>query len=65
MTSSDPRSVLGTLRARIATLERGSGTAPAPVAYLPFGLSAIDRLLPGRGLQLGALHEVAPAQAAI
>src|SRR3546814_12396819 len=56
MTERGPRPHLTTLRARIARIEgaerRSSGT-------LPFGLDAIDRRLPGGGLALGALHEVA------
>ena len=56
MTDIGPRPHLTTLRDRIARIEgaerRSSGT-------LPFGLDAIDRRLPGGGLALGALHEVA------
>lgn len=48
--------VLAELRARIERVERSS-RAPRPV--LPFGIAALDRHLPGGGLQLGALHEVA------
>lgn len=32
--------------------------ASVPRAHHPFGIPAIDRHLPGRGLQLGAVHEV-------
>jgi len=46
---------LGALRQRLALIERGGrGETPA----LPFGVAAIDRLLPGGGLARGALHEV-------
>ena len=44
------------LRERIRRLE---GAAGRRRLVLPFGLKAIDRLLPGGGLALGALHEVA------
>ncbi|GAB1361382.1 ImuA family protein [Rhodobacter sp.] len=44
------------LRARIARLE-GDGVAARKV--LPFGISSLDRRLPGGGLPLGCLHEVA------
>ena len=44
------------LRERVARLEG----ATAPVReVLPFGVAAIDRVLPGGGLALGSLHEVA------
>lgn len=60
--------LIGGLRARIGTLERtarpghhaidalGQATGPAT---LPFGVAALDRALPGGGLVLGRLHEVA------
>src|ERR1700694_1891135 len=44
------------LRERIRRLE---GAAGRRRSVLPFGLKAIDRHLPGGGLALGALHEVA------
>lgn len=44
------------LRARI---ERLQGGRAAGRSTLPFGLPAIDSVLPGGGLVLGALHEVA------
>jgi protein ImuA len=44
------------LRHRIRHMERGDRTAH-PV--LPFGLPVVDEHLPGGGLALGALHEVA------
>ncbi len=57
--------LIGGLRARIGTLERAGhhaidapGRAVGP-ACLPFGVAALDRALPGGGLVLGRLHEVA------
>jgi protein ImuA len=44
------------LRERIRRLE---GAAARRRLVLPFGIKAIDRHLPGGGLALGALHEVA------
>src|ERR1700712_3782489 len=44
------------LREQIQSLE---GAAPRTRAALPFGVEAIDSRLPGGGLTLGALHEVA------
>jgi protein ImuA len=44
------------LRERIRRLE---GAAGRRRLVLPFGIQAIDRHLPGGGLALGALHEVA------
>src|SRR5438876_11438109 len=43
------------LRERIGRIER-----PAAAAHgvLPFGITAIDRALPGGGLARGALHEI-------
>ncbi len=52
----DPET-LTQLRAAIARIERGC-PAHAP-ALLPFGLPFLDAALPGGGLPLGALHEVA------
>src|ERR1700689_3738640 len=46
------------LRRRVARIERSSGAAGEAVPVLPFGVAAVDRLLPGGGLALGALHEV-------
>ncbi|HXW71018.1 MAG TPA: damage-inducible protein [Methylocella sp.] len=56
MKSSISRPALEELRARIRRLEGVSGRRQA---VLPFGIEAIDRHLPGGGLALGALHEVA------
>jgi protein ImuA len=47
---------LATLRDRIRALEAGSAGA---ARTLPFGAPAIDAALPGGGLALGALHEIA------
>ena len=44
------------LRAAIEKIEAGGR---APKGFLPFGLEALDHHLPGGGLALGALHEVA------
>jgi hypothetical protein len=44
---------LTTLRDRIRQIER-----PARHGVLPFGVTAIDRALPGGGLALGAVHEI-------
>ena len=49
---------LATLRSQIAALERGS-IRHHDAATLPFGIDAIDRHLPGGGLALGAVHEIA------
>jgi protein ImuA len=47
------------LRRRVARIERSArGQAGDAVPVLPFGVAEIDRLLPGGGLALGALHEV-------
>jgi hypothetical protein len=50
------RSGIEELRERIRRLESAVGRRRL---VLPFGLKAIDRHLPGGGLALGALHEVA------
>ncbi|WGF91098.1 ImuA family protein [Marinivivus vitaminiproducens] len=47
---------LDALRARIARIESGGGHGRS---MLPFGIAEVDRRLPGGGLALGALHEVA------
>jgi protein ImuA len=56
MSASIPRPHVEELRERIRHLE---GTAGRRRLVLPFGIQAIDRHLPGGGLALGALHEVA------
>jgi protein ImuA len=50
------RSVMAELRIRIARLE---GSSAHTRASLPFGIAGMDQALPGGGLALGALHEVA------
>src|SRR5438876_651130 len=49
------RNHLAELRERIRQIERPAATAHG---VLPFGIAAIDRVLPGGGLALGALHEI-------
>jgi protein ImuA len=49
------RAHLPELRERIRRIERPT---TAIHGVLPFGIAAIDRLLPGGGLALGALHEI-------
>ena len=56
MPNSAARPVVEELRERIQRLE---GAAARRRAVLPFGIKEIDRHLPGGGLALGALHEVA------
>ncbi|MFC0683113.1 ImuA family protein [Novosphingobium clariflavum] len=56
MTSGGTRPHLSQLRARIAEIEGGERRCRT---VLPFGLGAIDERLPGGGLSLGSLHEVA------
>ncbi|RFC65845.1 ImuA family protein [Mesorhizobium denitrificans] len=56
MAMSSNRFALSELRERIARLEGGSARRRE---VLSFGVPAIDRVLPGGGLALGALHEVA------
>ncbi|GAA4503844.1 damage-inducible protein [Gluconacetobacter aggeris] len=56
MPAPEPRSALEVLREQISRLEGGAGRRRA---VLPFGLEEIDSRLPGGGLTLGALHEVA------
>ena len=56
MPSHSVSPAIAELRERIAHLE-GPGGRARPV--LPFGLNEIDRRLPGGGLGLGCLHEVA------
>ncbi len=56
MSTPITRSGIEELRERIQRLE---GAADRRRLVLPFGLKAIDRHLPGGGLALGGLHEVA------
>ncbi len=48
---------LAALRARIRAIELGGEETPGTV--VPFGVAAIDAVLPGGGLVRGALHEIA------
>ena len=56
MSTSVTRPGIEELRERIRRLEGAAGRGRL---VLPFGIKAIDRHLPGGGLALGALHEVA------
>ncbi len=56
MNTCVPNAVVDTLRERIQCLD---GQARHGRTVLPFGIKAIDERLPGGGLALGALHEVA------
>ena len=58
--SGDGREGLAALRRRVEALERGGRPQRA---VLPFAVPAIDRALPGGGLALGVLHEIAGAGA--
>src|SRR5271157_6351989 len=49
------RNLILALRERIRRIERPAATTHG---VLPFGVAAIDRVLPGGGLALGALHEI-------
>ncbi|MGI4802848.1 MAG: ImuA family protein, partial [Janthinobacterium lividum] len=50
--------VIAALRTQIAAAERG-GRASGRTSVLPFGMDEMDRHLPGGGLALGAVHEIA------
>ena len=56
---ADRRLRLEQLRVELARLDRSDRAGLGPV--LPFGLAAIDRILPGGGLARGALHELCGA----
>jgi protein ImuA len=49
------RALLHELRERVRRIERPAATVHG---VLPFGVAAIDRVLPGGGLARGALHEI-------
>src|SRR2546421_7957462 len=49
------RNPLLALRERVRRIERRAATEHG---VLPFGVAAIDRVLPGGGLARGALHEI-------
>src|SRR5215469_15673154 len=51
----EPNILLPELRERIRRIERPTATVHG---VLPFGITAIDRVLPGGGLARGALHEM-------
>ncbi len=52
------QALLDQLRTRLARLDHGD-RADRPI--LPFGLAAVDRVLPGGGLARGCLHELCGA----
>src|SRR5713101_3355257 len=52
---TEERALLPALRERIRRIERPTATVHG---VLPFGVAAIDRVLPGGGLARGALHEI-------
>lgn len=56
MSKTVPMATVAELRECIARLEGGQARVQT---VLPFGVEAIDKVLPGGGLRLGALHEVA------
>lgn len=58
--SGSRKNLLAGLRARIRRIERRGAVLGA---VLPLGVTAIDAALPGGGLALGAVHEVAGAAA--
>ncbi|WP_234906976.1 hypothetical protein [Rhizobium rhizogenes] len=51
-----PSPAIESLRAQIEKIE---GRGRRVQSVLPFGISDIDSRLPGSGLALGALHEIA------
>ena len=56
------QNIAATLRRKIRGIEEAG--APDDKARLPLGVSRIDRALPGGGLRLGCIHEVAGDEAA-
>ena len=52
--------VLESLREQIARLDRSASSSRVNRAVLAFGVSPLDRQMPGGGLLLGCLHEVEP-----
>ncbi len=58
----NPHGDLAALRARIRALERGDPRVSG-VAAAPLGVAALDAHLPGGGLALGCLHEIAGGRA--
>ncbi len=59
----NPHWDLAALRARVRALERGAACARAGNRAAPLGLAALDAHLPGGGLALGCLHEIAGGRA--
>lgn len=55
LVATDTGQLVAKLRQQIQTLDGSQSRAGA----LPFGLSEVDRRLPGGGLAMGALHEIA------
>ena len=58
-----PHGDLAALRARVRTLERGAAYSRAGNRVAPLGAAALDAHLPGGGLALGCLHEIAGGRA--
>lgn len=58
MTQRRHATTLTELRTRIAVLERAAETGPETLPPLPFGIAAIDAVLPEDGLPRGCLHEM-------
>lgn len=54
--ATDP-ATLTHLRRRIAALQ-GNGVSPGQSRVIPFGLAAVDGLLPAGGLACGCIHEI-------
>ncbi len=57
MSSTCPKMLLDELRSRIARIEQRASHRRRTA--IPLGIPALDRALPGGGLALGALHEIA------
>ena len=56
MSASVPNAFVSDIRERVARLE---GAVARRRTVLPFEIKEVDRVLPGGGLALGSLHEVA------
>src|SRR5947209_3346696 len=57
MSSTCPKMLLDELKSRIARIEQRASHRRRTA--IPLGIPALDRALPGGGLALGALHEIA------
>lgn len=57
------QAALAALRARVRALERGAAYSRAGNRAAPLGAAALDAHLPGGGLALGCLHEIAGGRA--